>query len=121
MQKISGHFPQTRREVLEGQKATPVAYLASNPARFSYLHFVAHGTASQTRPLESEVILTREGDSYKLYAREIVKHPLSAQLVTISACNGAGARAYVEEGLVGLCCAFLLAGARRTPPGPRTG
>lgn len=38
-------------------------------------------------------------------------HPLQAQLVTISACNGAGTRAYAGEGLVGLSWAFLRAGA----------
>jgi CHAT domain-containing protein len=42
-----------------------------------------------------------------------VKHPLHAELVTISACNGAGTRAYAGEGLVGLSWAFLRAGARR--------
>ena len=111
LSKVAGYFPQTEREVLEGKEATPSAYLRSNPERFSYLHFVAHGTASHTRPLESAVILSKEGDSYKLYARDIVAHPLRAQLVTISACNGAGTRAYAGEGLVGLSWAFLRAGA----------
>jgi CHAT domain-containing protein len=72
---------------------------------------VTHGTASVTRPLESAVILSKEGDSYKLYARDIVKHPLTAQLVTISACEGAGKTAYSGEGLIGLSWAFLRAGA----------
>jgi CHAT domain-containing protein len=111
MTKVSAHFAHNREEMLEGSRATPSSYLASNPARFSYLHFVTHGTASHTRPLESAVILSKEGDSYKLYARDIVKHPLSANLVTISACNGAGTRAYAGEGLVGLSWAFLRAGA----------
>jgi CHAT domain-containing protein len=111
IQKISSHFPSAKREVLEGRKATAAAYLTSSPGRFSYLHFVTHGTASQTRPLESAVILSRDGDSFKLYARDIVTHPLHAQLVTISACNGAGSRAYAGEGLVGLSWAFLRAGA----------
>jgi CHAT domain-containing protein len=111
MKMIEGYFPQGRREVLEGAQATPSAYLASHPERFSYLHFVTHGTASVTRPLESAVILSKEGDSYKLYARDIVKRPLTAQLVTISACEGAGKRAYSGEGLVGLSWAFLRAGA----------
>jgi CHAT domain-containing protein/Tfp pilus assembly protein PilF len=111
MEKIAHYFPDSRRKVLEGKQATPSAYLNSNPERYSYLHFVTHGTASQTRPLESAVILTKEGDSYKLYARDIVTHPLKAQLVTISACNGAGTRAYAGEGLVGLSWAFLRAGA----------
>lgn len=111
IQRVSMHFPEPQRKVLEGKQATASAYLQSNPERFLYLHFVTHGTASHTRPLESAVILTREGDSYKLYARDIVTHPLKAELVTITACNGAGTRAYAGEGLVGLSWAFLRAGA----------
>ena len=112
MKQIEHYFPDSSRKVLEGKQATPSAYLSSSPERYSYLHFVTHGTASHTRPLESAVILTKEGDSYKLYARDIVTHPLKADLVTISACNGAGTRAYAGEGLVGLSWAFLRAGAR---------
>lgn len=111
MKKIEGYFPEQKRKVLEGKQATPTAYLKSSPEKFSYLHFVTHGTASLSRPLESAVILSQEGDSYKLYARDIVQHRLNANLVTISACNGAGTRAYSGEGLVGLSWAFLRAGA----------
>jgi len=111
MQKVSSHFDAGQRKVLEGKQATPSAYLGSAPQEFAYLHFVTHGTASLTRPLESAVILSREGDTYKLYARDIVQHPLKAELVTISACNAAGTRAYAGEGLVGLSWAFLRAGA----------
>jgi len=111
MQKIERYFLDSNRKVMEGKQATPSAYLRSNPERFSYVHFVTHGTSSHTRPLESAVILSREGDSYKLYARDIVQHHLNANLVIISACNGAGTRAYSGEGLVGLSWAFLRAGA----------
>ncbi len=111
MTNIARYFPDQKRKVLEGKQATPAAYLSSNPERFAYLHFVTHGTASRTRPLESAVILSLEGDSYKLYARDIVQHRLNANLVTISACNGSGTRAYSGEGLVGLSWAFLRAGA----------
>lgn len=111
MKEIERYFPESQREVLEGKQATPSAYLSSNPERYAYLHFVTHGTASHTRPLESAVILSKEGDSYKLYARDIVTHHLNANLVTISACNGSGTRAYSGEGLVGLSWAFLRAGA----------
>lgn len=113
MKQIKQYFPEAQRQILEGKQATPAAYLSSTPERFSYLHFVTHGTASRTRPLESAVILSKEDDSdtYKLYARDIVKHHLNAQLVTISACNGSGTRAYSGEGLVGLSWAFLRAGA----------
>ena len=111
MKKIEQYFPEPERAVLEGARATPSAYLGSNPERFSYVHFVTHGTASRARPLESAVILSPEGDSYKLYARDIVTRHLRAELVTISACYGSGSRAYSGEGLVGLSWAFLRAGA----------
>jgi CHAT domain-containing protein len=111
MERVEHYFPEAQRAVLEGKSATPQAFLRSEPGRFTYLHFVTHGTASVTRPLDSAVILSKDGDSYKLYAREIVQHPLSAQLVTISACEGASGRAYSGEGLVGLSWAFLRAGA----------
>jgi len=113
MQDIEKYFPRQRREVLSGSEATPAAYLRSKPEQYAYLHFVTHGTASRARPLESAVILSKDKDqdSYKLYARDIVKRPLSAYLVTISACNGAGTRAFSGEGLVGLSWAFLRAGA----------
>jgi CHAT domain-containing protein len=113
MQSIEKYFPEPRRAVLSGSAATPAAYLSSKPEQYAYLHFVTHGTASRARPLESAVVLSKEKDedSYKLYARDIVKHPLSAYLVTISACNGAGTRAFSGEGLVGLSWAFLRAGA----------
>lgn len=111
MKNVSSYFSGQNRKVLEGQGATASAYLTSNPERYAYLHFVTHGTASLTRPLESAVILSSEGDSYKLYARDIVTHHLNAQLVTISACNGSGRRTLSGEGVVGLSWAFLRAGA----------
>jgi CHAT domain-containing protein len=113
MKKVEQYFPAPRQVVLEGERATPSAYLSSNPERFSYLHFATHGTASRTRPLESAVVLSKEpgGDRYKLYARNIVTRHLQAELVTISACYGSGMRAYSGEGLVGLSWAFLRAGA----------
>lgn len=117
MQKIESYFPETSRRALEGKEASPSGYLGSHPERYSYIHFVTHGTASQARPLESAVILSKEGDSYKLYARDIVQHHLNANLVTISACNGSGTRAYSGEGLVGLSWAFLRAGAHNVIAG----
>ena len=113
IERVQPYFPKTRRTILQGAQATRSAYLKSQPGRYSYVHFVTHGTASRARPLESAVILSREfnSDTYKLYARDIVAHPLQAELVTISACNGSGTRAYSGEGLVGLSWAFLRAGA----------
>jgi CHAT domain-containing protein len=114
MASIEKHFLPENRKTLSGAQATPGAYLNGAPEQFSYIHFVAHGTASRTSPLDSAIILSRSGaadDSFKLYARDILAHPLHAQLVTISACYGSGERAFSGEGLVGLSWAFLWAGA----------
>lgn len=108
---VESYFPKERRSVLTGARATPSGFFLGKPAEFSYLHFATHGTASTIRPLESAVILSPDGDAYKLYARDIVQHPVHAYLVTISACNGAGMKTYAGEGLVGLAWAFLRAGA----------
>lgn len=113
MTKIEAHFPPEQEMVFAKQLATADKYLGSHPDQFSFIHFVAHGTASQTSPLDSAVVLSPSpGDgNFKLYAREIIQHPLNADLVTVSTCYGAGARAYVGEGMVGLSWAFLRAGA----------
>jgi CHAT domain-containing protein len=111
MARVEKYFAPADEEVFSGNRATPAAYLTTSPDQFSFIHFVAHGTASRASPLDSAVILSKQGDSYKLYARDIVKQPLHAELVTISACHGEGTRTYTGEGLVGLSWAFLRAGA----------
>jgi CHAT domain-containing protein/tetratricopeptide (TPR) repeat protein len=114
MANIERHFVPAERTVYARAGATAPAYLGSNPSQFSYVHFVAHGTASRLSPLDSAIVLSKsdaEEDSFKLYARDIIHRPLHADLVTISTCYGAGARAYTGEGLVGLSWAFLRAGA----------
>lgn len=114
IQSIGSHFTPAQQKIFTREQATPAAYLSSKPEQFSYIHFVAHGTASRTNPLDSAIVLsraTKDDDSFKLYARDIIHHSLHADLVTISTCYGAGFRAYSGEGLVGLSWAFLRAGA----------
>jgi CHAT domain-containing protein len=110
---VAAHFPNGARTILTGMNASPDAYIRSDPARFDYIHFVSHATASRLVPLDSAVILSASGtpDSGKLYARDILGRPLHAELVTISACQGSGVREYAGEGLVGLAWAFLRAGS----------
>jgi CHAT domain-containing protein/Tfp pilus assembly protein PilF len=112
--KIASHFSADRRAVFTGAQASPEAYQRSRAGEFSYIHFVAHGTANMTSPLDSAVVLSKDHDDatvYKLYARDILKQNLHADLVTVSACNGSGVRNYSGEGLVGLAWAFLRAGS----------
>jgi len=114
---ISELFPVPDRVVLTGAAATAPAYLQSVPTRFRFIHFAAHATANWASPLDSAVVFARSGDDYRLYARDVARTPLSAELVTVSACRSAGAHAYAGEGLVGFSWAFLKAGARNVIAG----
>jgi CHAT domain-containing protein/outer membrane protein assembly factor BamD (BamD/ComL family) len=114
VQRIQQHFPSDGELVLTQAMATPTAYVASKPDQFRYIHFTAHGTASRLSPLDSAVVLSppqNAPEDFKLYARDVVQHPLHATLVTISACSGSGVRTYAGEGLVGLAWVFLRAGS----------
>jgi CHAT domain-containing protein len=115
MASVARHFPAGSQRVFDRDQATPSAYLQNHLDQYSHIHFVAHGTASRLSPLDSAIVLSKEKDnpeSFKLYARDIIHHHLRADLVTISACYGAGERQYSGEGLVGLAWAFLRAGSR---------
>jgi CHAT domain-containing protein len=114
MKQIEQHFPAQDETVFAREQATADSYISSTPQRFAYIHFVAHGVASRTDPLDSAIILSRSNadeDSFKLHARDIIQHPIHARLVTISSCYGSGTRSYAGEGSVGLAWAFLRAGA----------
>lgn len=111
---IQRYFASRDKTVITKTAAVPSAYVSNRPERYSYIHFVAHATASRLSPLDSAVVLSpspTHPDEFKLYARDILRQPLHARLVTISACFGSGQRSYADEGLVGLSWAFLRAGA----------
>lgn len=111
IRSIERALPRDAVRLLQGDEASPDAYRASAPGRFSLIHFAAHAEASAENPLDSAVILARAGQQWKLYARQVMQEPLRARLVTLSACRGAGSRIYAGEGLVGFAWAFLQAGA----------
>ena len=122
-------LPHLRREVeivrrsfpsltqLTGQQANPPAYRTAHPGTYSLIHFAAHAVANAESPLNSAVILSKTGEDYKLYAKDLLEQPLQADLVTISACHSAGARSYPGEGLLGFTWAVLQAGARNVVAG----
>ncbi len=113
MRLIQEHFSPAQETVISGASATPAAYFKARPDDYALIHFVAHGTASRTSPLDSAVVLSEDAQSHNLYARDIASTRLHARLVTISACDSAGSRIYSSEGLVGLSWAFLRAGAQK--------
>ncbi|MGA2134300.1 MAG: CHAT domain-containing protein [Bryobacteraceae bacterium] len=109
---VEEHFPVAGRVAFAGAAAVPSEYARSSPAGFTHIHFATHAAANQESPLNSAIILSHQGESFKLYARDVAPVPLTADLVTISACQSAGPKAYSGEGLMGFAWAFLYAGAR---------
>ena len=95
-----------------GVRAIPEAYGNSHPERYSHIHFATHGVGGRDNPLDSAIILSNGKSGYRLPASAIANVKINAELVTLSACEGAGAKTYRGEGRVGLAWAFLKAGAR---------
>jgi CHAT domain-containing protein len=91
----------------------------AHPENYSTLHFAAHAIANRESPLDSAIVLAGPADNRKLYAREILRRPLSAELVTLSAGQSAGSRTYYGEGLAGFSWAFLSAGPATWLPAVR--
>jgi CHAT domain-containing protein len=112
LEDVEHHFPAAGTTVYRGPAATVDRYRNAGPNRFSSIHFAAHGEANEQSPLDSAIILSPQANGYKLYARDVMNIPITADLVTISACRGVGARPFSGEGLVGFAWAFFQAGAR---------
>jgi CHAT domain-containing protein/lipopolysaccharide biosynthesis regulator YciM len=113
IESVTRRFGGPDQVVLAREAATPQAYRAASPGQFSAIHFTAHALANRESPLDSAVLLS----GGKLYARDVMDVPLTADLVTVSACRGVGLRMYSGEGLVGFAWAFLRAGARHVVAG----
>lgn len=126
-----GRLPGSQREVrrigqimgpnallLLGRDASEARVTASS-ARARILHFATHGVVNNSRALDSGLTLappppgsTEAGDGF-LQAWEIVEQlRLTADLVTLSACESAGGKALAGEGVMSLARAFHYAGAR---------
>ncbi len=113
VERVASGFPASLRAIKTGEMATPAGFLTGKPEAATYLHFTSHAIANRQTPLDSAIVLT----GGMLYARDLMKLRLNAELVAISACRGAGGRAFAGEGLVGFAWAFLRAGARRVVAG----
>lgn len=114
---IRGTMESADAKILRGAEARPDSYATAQPGQFEFIHFSAHAAANTQSPLDSAVILSGPPDRCKLFARDVMAVPLKAELVTISACQSAGAKTYAGEGLVGFAWAFLRAGARNVIAG----
>lgn len=101
--------------VLTGQKATETGFRSQPLAKIRILHMAVHGVSSSVSPERAALVLARganDDNDGLLQAREISEMNLSAELVTLSACDTGIGRLVGEEGIVNLVRAFLFAGAR---------
>lgn len=101
--------------VLLGQEATESSFKSARLSDFRMIHLAVHAAADPQYPDRSALILgvaPKTTDDGLLQVREIMRLPLNADLVTLSACEtGVGATAG-ESGVVSLEQAFLISGAR---------
>jgi CHAT domain-containing protein len=114
---LGRHFGAAGVTIRSGSAARPEAYLGGQPGSFSIVHFAAHAVANPGSPLDSTIVLSRGERGGRLAVRDVLGVPLDANLVTVSACRGVGARAYSGVGMVGFAWGFLTAGARQVVAG----
>jgi CHAT domain-containing protein len=124
------HLPGSRQEVIDadaalgrpkgsqlllGGDATKAKFESEPLANFKVIHFAVHGLSQPNFPERSALVLGRDPhrtDDGLLQFREIARLPLTADLVTLSACDTAVGELQGEEGSTGLVQAFLFAGAK---------
>lgn len=115
-------LPGTRAEaqaigdvVLLGAQATRAGLTAAlgAHARWRALHLGCHGLVDPQRPTLCSLALTADVEHHGLLTvLDVLRLPLAADLVTLSACQTGRGRLYRTEGIVGLTSAFLRSGAR---------
>lgn len=107
--------PGTAR-ILLGTQATK-GEIKKDAPRYRILHFATHGLFNSDHPLMSALLCSAPsdpGENYEwlLHAFECMELGLSADLVTLSACETGRAQILPGEGGVGLATAFLGCGVK---------
>ena len=111
---ISRHFPEEKRDIYLGEKATEDILKQSSLEDYRVIHFACHGFLDEKVPFRSGLFLslreTKDEDGF-LQASEIAGLKLAADLVVLSACRTS--RGYLErgEGIMGLTRTFFFSGA----------
>jgi len=104
-------FPDST--ILEGKDAQE-ARVKKEMSKYRYLHFATHGLYNNAAPMLSSIVLAQppkdDNEDGFLTAGEIFDMKLSADLVTLSACESARGQVRKGEGVVGLTWALFAAG-----------
>lgn len=121
-----GGLPHSRREVeqlgsmfwrrstlLLGAEAAEARLKSLSLSDYSVIHLATHGWIDPVSPARSGLVFSRESETSEdgiLQPREILRLPLRADLVTLSACQSGLGDLVTGEGMVGLARAFFFAG-----------
>jgi CHAT domain-containing protein/tetratricopeptide (TPR) repeat protein len=108
---IAALLPSNQRTVLTGP-AADLTTVESRVREHTIVHIASHALAFADGPLDSFVMLApSRGDDGRLSARRVLNLVMSADLVTLSACQ-TGMGYLSGDGVIGLSRAFLVRGAR---------
>lgn len=106
-------YGNSNTHVYSGADALESA-LKQEISHYDIVHLATHGIVNPSNPLYSYLLFSRSGkqdpEDGLLEAWEIMKLPLKARLVVLSACDTARGRVGAGEGVVGLSWAFFVAG-----------
>jgi CHAT domain-containing protein len=108
---IVGHDPT----LMLGEGATESAFKSKGLSDFRIIHLAVHASSDPQYPDRAALVLgvaPKSTDDGLLQVREIMRLPLNADLVTLSACETGVGAARGESGVVSLEQAFLISGAR---------
>ncbi|MBF0445060.1 MAG: CHAT domain-containing protein [Magnetococcales bacterium] len=95
---------------LIGKDATKSALRLAVGGGVDMLHLATHAYYDSNRPLQSALFLSNGTKATALTAKEIFLHPLSAQLVVLSACETGMGQVIAGDDLLGLSRSFYLGG-----------
>jgi CHAT domain-containing protein/Flp pilus assembly protein TadD len=114
IEEVARLFPEERRRVRLGAEASERAFKREDLSRFRRVHLATHGLIDSREPARSGLLLAAGAASEDgvLQSVEILRLPLQADLVVLSACGSGLGRLVRGEGLVGVTRSFLHAGAQ---------
>lgn len=108
---LASSYP--RAEIHLDQRATETAFKALAQEAL-WLHIASHSAIDRVNPLDSALLLQKDGsEDGRLHLHEVLGMDLSAELVSLSACDSATGTLSEGNEIIGLSRAFLTAGASR--------